>query len=90
MRIYHNKDELQVLPLDIRYNRRADLITINDITFSGDVFRQFARHLQPGRFFRLRKREHGTIVIDTFSQETQAKFEQLLGSSEAEQATDNR
>lgn len=52
------------VPISHIYNVFEDVLTIEGIRYSGDLFRNFASELPTGAPFRIVKRENGQIVLE--------------------------
>jgi hypothetical protein len=50
--------------MQFAYDPVDDVLTIEGIRYSGDLFRYFALETPPGRWIRILKREDGRITLE--------------------------
>ena len=64
--------------LDYDYNVALDVITIEGIAYSGDLFRE-AAFSNLGTWMRLEDRNHGSISVFTPNDDTASLFDAMTG-----------
>ena len=55
--------------LNFSYDANNDLITIEGVTYTGDLFRLWARDLPLFQWHRIIRRENGVVTIETTKDE---------------------
>jgi hypothetical protein len=63
-------------PLSFKYNARDDVLTVEGVSFSGELFRAFGL-VQPGTWLRVEERCNGVITVYQPAAELAAKFDEL-------------
>lgn len=51
--------------LEFSYDEKEDILTVEGVRYSGDYFRFLAKEPPDPRWFRMKKREDGIVIVQT-------------------------